>query len=431
MISRYSRKELLNIWSEENKYKIWLDVEIAAAQAMEKYKIIPKGVSNAVKKKGKINVKRIHEIEAKVKHDVIAFLTSITEKAGTSARYLHQGMTSSDVLDTSFNIQLVQSGKILLDDLDKILSVLKKKSFKYKFTPCIGRSHGIHAEPITFGLKLASYYEEFKRNKNRLKNAINEVSTCAISGAVGTFANIDPRVEIYVSKKLKLRPEPISTQIIPRDRHAYYFAVLGIIAGSIERVAIEIRHLQRSEVYELQEYFSKDQKGSSAMPHKKNPILSENLTGLSRIVRSHVSPALENIALWHERDISHSSVERNIGPDANITLDFALNRLAGLLNDMIIYPKTMLKNLNITKGVIFSQELMLELTKTGLSRERAYKIVQNHSKNSISKNINLKDLIKKDKTISSKISSTKIDKIFNFSKHLKNVNFIFKRVFKK
>ncbi len=431
MISRYSRKELLNIWSEENKYKIWLDVEIAAAQAMEKYKIIPKGVSNIVKKKGKINVKRIHEIESKVKHDVIAFLTSITEKAGISARYLHQGMTSSDVLDTSFNIQLVQSGKVLLNDLDKILSVLKRKSLKYKFTPCIGRSHGIHAEPITFGLKLASYYEEFKRNKNRLKNAINEVSTCAISGAVGTFANIDPRVEIYVSKKLKLTPEPISTQIIPRDRHAYYFAVLGIIAGSIERVAIEIRHLQRSEVYELQEYFSKDQKGSSAMPHKKNPILSENLTGLSRIVRSYVSPALENIALWHERDISHSSVERNIGPDANITLDFALNRLANLLNDMIIYPKKMLKNLNLTKGVIFSQELMLELTKSGLSREKAYKIVQNHSKNSIYKNIDLKDLIKKDKTILSKVSNVKIDKIFNFSKHLKHVNFIYKRVFKK
>ena len=335
MISRYSRKELVNIWSEENKYKIWLDVEIAAAQAMEKYKIIPKGVSSVVKRKGKINVKRIHQIESKVKHDVIAFLTSITEKAGYNARYLHQGMTSSDVLDTSFNIQLVQSGKILLSDIDRILSVLKKKALKYKFTPCIGRSHGIHAEPITFGLKLASYYEEFKRNKKRLQSAIDEVSTCAISGAVGTFANIDPRVEVYVSKKLKLRPEPISTQVIPRDRHAYYFSILGIIAGSIERIATEIRHLQRSEVYELQEYFSKDQKGSSAMPHKKNPILSENLTGLARIVRSHVTPALENIALWHERDISHSSVERSIGPDSNITLDFALVRLSNLLDNMI------------------------------------------------------------------------------------------------
>ena len=430
MISRYSRKELVNIWSEENKYKIWLDVEIAAAQAMEKYKIIPKGVSSVVKRKGKINVKRIHQIESKVKHDVIAFLTSITEKAGYNARYLHQGMTSSDVLDTSFNIQLVQSGKILLSDIDRILSVLKKKALKYKFTPCIGRSHGIHAEPITFGLKLASYYEEFKRNKKRLQSAIDEVSTCAISGAVGTFANIDPRVEVYVSKKLKLRPEPISTQVIPRDRHAYYFSILGIIAGSIERIATEIRHLQRSEVYELQEYFSKDQKGSSAMPHKKNPILSENLTGLARIVRSHVTPALENIALWHERDISHSSVERSIGPDSNITLDFALVRLSNLLDNMIVYPKKMIKNLNLTNGVVFSQEVMLELTKAGFKREKAYKIVQKHAKNSISNNINLIDLLKKDRLICSKIPNKKIDSIFKYSKHLKNINYIFKRVFK-
>ena len=430
MISRYSRKELVNIWSEENKYKIWLDVEIAAAQAMEKYKIIPKGVSSVVKRKGKINVKRIHQIESKVKHDVIAFLTSITEKAGYNARYLHQGMTSSDVLDTSFNIQLVQSGKILLSDIDRILSVLKKKALKYKFTPCIGRSHGIHAEPITFGLKLASYYEEFKRNKKRLQSAIHEVSTCAISGAVGTFANIDPRVEVYVSKKLKLRPEPISTQVIPRDRHAYYFSILGIIAGSIERIATEIRHLQRSEVYELQEYFSKDQKGSSAMPHKKNPILSENLTGLARIVRSHVTPALENIALWHERDISHSSVERSIGPDSNITLDFALVRLSNLLDNMIVYPKKMIKNLNLTNGVVFSQEVMLELTKVGFTREKAYRIVQKHAKVSISKNINLIDLLKKDRLICSKIPNKKMDSIFKYSKHLKNINYIFKRVFK-
>ena len=430
MISRYSRKELVNIWSEENKYKIWLDVEIAAAQAMEKYKIIPKGVSSLVKRKGKISVKRIHQIESKVKHDVIAFLTSITEKAGYNARYLHQGMTSSDVLDTSFNIQLVQSGKILLIDIDRILSVLKKKALKYKFTPCIGRSHGIHAEPITFGLKLASYYEEFKRNKKRLQSAIHEVSTCAISGAVGTFANIDPRVEVYVSKKLKLRPEPISTQVIPRDRHAYYFSILGIIAGSIERIATEIRHLQRSEVYELQEYFSKDQKGSSAMPHKKNPILSENLTGLARIVRSHVTPALENIALWHERDISHSSVERSIGPDSNITLDFALVRLSNLLDNMIVYPKKMIKNLNLTNGVVFSQEVMLELTKVGFTREKAYRIVQKHAKVSISKNINLIDLLKKDRLICSKIPNKKMDSIFKYSKHLKNINYIFKRVFK-
>jgi len=430
MITRYSRKELVDIWSEENKYKIWLSVEIAAAEAMEKYKIIPKGVASTVKKKGKIKVNRIHQIESKVKHDVIAFLTSITEQAGLKARYLHQGMTSSDVLDTSLNIQLVQSGKILSNDIDKILSILKRKSKKYKLTPCIGRSHGIHAEPITFGLKLASYYEEFKRNKKRLKVAIDEISTCAISGAVGTFANIDPRVEIYVSKKLKLKPEPISTQIIPRDRHAHYFSVLGIIAGSIERLSTEIRHLQRSEVYELQEYFSKNQKGSSAMPHKKNPILSENLTGLARMIRSYVTPALENIALWHERDISHSSVERNIAPDANITLDFALVRLANILENMVIYPKNMLNNLNLTKGLIFSQEIMLELAKTGVSREKAYKIVQNLAKTSFNKNLKLIDLVKKDKLISSKISHKQIDKIFSYSKHFKNINYIFKRVFK-
>ncbi len=430
MISRYSRKELVSIWSEENKYKIWLDVEIAAAEAMEKYKIIPKGVASLVKKKGKIKVKRIHDIEAKVKHDVIAFLTSITEQTGLKARYLHQGMTSSDVLDTTLNIQLVQSGNILLRDIDKILSVLKKQAKKYKLTPCIGRSHGIHAEPITFGLKLASFYEEFKRNKLRLKDAIENVSTCAISGAVGTFANINPKVETYVAKKLKLKAEPISTQIIPRDRHAHYFSVLGIIAGSVERVATEIRHLQRSEVYELQEYFSKDQKGSSAMPHKKNPILSENLTGLARMVRSYVIPALENISLWHERDISHSSVERNIGPDANITLDFALVRLSGILDKMIVYPKTMIKNLNLTRGLVFSQEVMLELTKSGIAREKAYRLVQSHAKASFAKNTNLLTLLKTDKSITSKISEKRLDKIFTYDKHLKNVNYIFKRVFK-
>ena len=430
MISRYSRKELTSIWSEENKYKIWLDVEIAAAQAMEKLGYIPKGVSSVVKKKARINVKRIHAIETKVKHDVIAFLTSITEKAGINARYLHQGMTSSDVLDTSFNIQLVQSGKILLKDIEEILKVLKKQAKKYKLTPCIGRSHGIHAEPITFGLKLASFYEEFKRNKKRLINAIDEVSTCAISGAVGTFANINPNVEKHVAKKLNLKIEPISTQVIPRDRHAFYFSVLGIIAGSVERVATEIRHLQRTEVYELQEYFSKKQKGSSAMPHKKNPILSENLTGLSRMVRSYVIPALENIALWHERDISHSSVERNIGPDANITLDFALVRLNNILNNMIVYPKKMISNLNITKGVIFSQEIMLELTKSGISREKSYKIIQSHAKRCFSQNLNLFEVIKKDKLIMDKIPLNKLKNIFSHSSHLKNVNLIFNRVFK-
>ena len=429
MISRYSRKELVKIWSEENKYKIWLDIEIAAAQAMEKYKIIPKGVSKIVRKKGKIKVKRIHNIEKKVKHDVIAFLTSITEQAGIKARYLHQGMTSSDVLDTSLNIQLIQSGEILLKDINKILLVLKKKAKKYKYTPCIGRSHGIHAEPITFGLKLASFYAEFKRNEKRLKDAIHEVSTCAISGAVGTYANIDPRIEIFTAKKLKLRPETISTQIIPRDRHAQYFAVLGIIAGSIERVSTEIRHLQRSEVYELQEYFSKDQKGSSAMPHKKNPILSENLTGLARMVRSYTIPALENIALWHERDISHSSVERNIGPDANITLDFALVRLANILDQMIVYPKKMLKNLNLTNGVVFSQEVMLKLTQKGISREVAYRKVQKIAKKSIDKNVDLLNLLIADKEILKLVSIKELKKIFDYEKHFKNISRIFKRVF--
>ncbi len=430
MIERYSRKILKDIWSEENKYKIWLEIEIAAAQAMEKLGQIPKGVSSIVRKKAKINVKRIHQIENQVKHDVIAFLTSVTEKAGIKARYLHQGMTSSDVLDTSFNIQLVQSGKIILKDLDQLLKVLKRQANKYKFTPCMGRSHGIHAEPITFGLKLASFYEEFKRNRKRLAAAIDEVSVCAISGAVGTFANINPNVERHVAKKLNLKVEPISTQIVPRDRHAFYFSILGIIAGSIERVAIEIRHLQRTEVYELQEYFSKNQKGSSAMPHKKNPILSENLTGLSRIVRSSVTPALENIALWHERDISHSSVERSIGPDANITLDFALVRLTNILDNMIVYPKKMLKNLNITKGLIFSQELMLELTKTGLSREKSYKMVQGYAKKCFAENLDLFDVIQSDKYIMSKISIKKLRSIFSYSKHFKHVNLIFRRVFK-
>ena len=430
MIKRYSRKELTDIWSEENKYKIWLDVEIAAAQAMEKLGQIPKGVSSVVRKKARINVKRIHQIENQVKHDVIAFLTSVTEKAGIKARYLHQGMTSSDVLDTSYNIQLVQSGKIILKNLDQILKVLKKQAKKYKFTPCMGRSHGIHAEPITFGLKLASFYEEFKRNKKRLISAIDEVSTCAISGAVGTFANIHPNVEKHVAKKLNLKIEPISTQVIPRDRHAFYFSVLGIIAGSIERAATEIRHLQRTEVYELQEFFSKNQKGSSAMPHKKNPILSENLTGLARMIRSAVVPALENIALWHERDISHSSVERNIGPDANITLDFALVRLTNILDNMVVYPNKMLENLNITKGLIFSQELMLELTKTGLTREKSYKMVQTYSKKCFSENLNLYEAIQSDKYITSKISSKRLRSIFSYSKHFRNINLIFRRVFK-
>ncbi len=430
MISRYSRKELVKIWSEENKYKIWLDIEIAAAQAMEKLKLIPKGVSIKVKKKAVINVERIHKIESKVHHDVIAFLTSITEKVGPEGRYLHQGMTSSDVLDTCFNIQLIQASKIIIKDINEILKVLKNKSLKYKNTICIGRSHGIHAEPTTFGLKLASFYEEFKRNRKRLVYAIKEISTCAISGAVGTFANIDPKVETYVAKKLNLKVEPISTQIIPRDRHAYYFSVLAIIAGSIERVATEIRNLQKTELQEVQEFFDKKQKGSSAMPHKKNPILSENLTGLARLVRSYVVPALENISLWHERDISHSSVERNIGPDSTIALDFALNRLKNILKNMNVYPKKMLENLNITKGLIFSQRVMIELTKHGFSREKAYLLVQRNAQKSWGKNVSFYESLTKDSLINKKISNKELIKMFDINYHTKRINIIYKRVFK-
>ena len=429
MIKRYSRKELTNIWEEKNKYRIWLDIELAAAEEMERIGLIPKGVAKAVKSKAKINVKRIHKIEDKVKHDVIAFLTSITEQVCSKGKFLHQGMTSSDVLDTCFNIQLVQSGKILLNDIDEILRVLKKQANKHKFTICIGRSHGMHAEPVTFGLKMANFYEEFKRNRKRLIQAIIEISTCAISGAVGTFANVDPRIEKYVAKKLKLKIEPISSQIIPRDRHAYFFSILGIIAGSVERIATEIRHLQRTEVQEVQEFFSKNQKGSSAMPHKTNPILSENLTGLSRLVRSYVIPALENISLWHERDISHSSVERNIGPDSTITLDFALFRLTNILKNMNVYPKKMLSNLNLTKGLIFSQGVMLELTKKGFSRERAYKVVQKHSANARNKNISLLDSLKSDKKIYGYFDDTKLKKIFDLNYYTRKIGLIFNRVF--
>ena len=430
MIERYSRKEIKQIWEDQNRYKIWLEIELAAAQAMEKFKIIPRGVSKKVRSKSKIDVNKISKIEGKVRHDVIAFLTSIMEKSGKEGRFLHKGMTSSDVLDTCFNLQLRQSGIILLKDIEELLKSIKKQALKHKYTLCIGRSHGIHAEPTTFGLKLLTFYAEFSRNYKRLEKAIEEISTCAISGAVGTFANIDPRIEKYVADKLKLKIEPISTQIIPRDRHAQFFSVLGIIASSIERFAVEIRNLQRTEVSEVYEFFNKKQMGSSAMPHKKNPVLSENLTGLARLVRSAVMPAMENIVLWHERDISHSSVERNIGPDANITLDFALVRLTNILDNMIIYPKKMLENLNLTKGLIFSQELMLELTKTGLSREKSYKMVQTYAKKCFAENLNLFEVIQSDKYITSKISPKKLRTIFSYAKHFKNVNLIFKRVFK-
>ena len=430
MIERYSRKEIKNIWDDKNKYQIWLNIEIAAAQAMEKLKLIPRGVAAKTKRKAKINVERIHKIESKVHHDVIAFLTSITERVGEEGKFLHKGMTSSDVIDTCFNLQLLQSSKIINNDIDQLLKVLKQKSFKYKNTVCIGRSHGIHAEPTTFGLKLATYYEEFKRNKKRLKSAMDEISTCAISGAVGTFANLDPKIESYVAKKLGLKVEPISTQIIPRDRHAYYFSVLGVIASSIERVATEIRNLQKTELQEVEEYFDKKQKGSSAMPHKKNPILSENLSGLARMVRSYVVPALENVSLWHERDISHSSVERNIGPDSTITLDFALNRLKNILQNMNVYPKRMLKNLNITNGLIFSQRVMLELTKYGFSREESYLIVQKHAQNSWKKNIPFYESLTNDSLINKKISNKDLIKMFDLKYHTKRINIIFRRVFK-
>ena len=420
-----------SIWDDYNKYSLWLDIELAVAESMEKLKIIPKGVVKKVKSRAKINVKRILQIEDKVKHDVIAFLTSITENAGKEARYLHKGMTSSDVLDTCFNLQLKQSGEILLKDIDQLLQSIKKQATKHKYTLCIGRSHGIHAEPITFGLKMLTFYQEFLRNKKRLQNSIKEISTCAISGAVGTSANIDPKVENYVAKKLKLAVEPISTQIIPRDRHAQFFSTLGIIASSIERFAVEIRHLQRTEVLEVEEFFGKKQKGSSAMPHKKNPILSENLTGLARLIRSCVVPSLENVALWHERDISHSAVERNIGPDATIALDFALHRLSNIVKDLNIYPKNMKKNLDITNGIFFSQRVLLELTTAGFTREESYKIVQRNAMNAWKENSSFFDKISSDKKITNKIPVNKLKKLFNFSYHTKKINIIFNRSLKK
>ena len=430
MIERYSREEVKKIWQDHNRYKIWLDIELAAALAMEKYKLIPKGVYKKVKSKSKIDVKKILKIEGKVRHDVIAFLSSIMEKSGKEGRFLHKGMTSSDVLDTCFNLQLKQSGEILLKDIDNLLSAIKKQSIKHKFTLCIGRSHGIHAEPTTFGLKLLTYYAEFTRNKKRLERAIEDISTCAISGAVGTFANIDPRIEKFVANKLKLKIEPISTQIIPRDRHAHFFSVLGIIASSIERFSVEIRNLQRTEVAEVYEFFKKKQMGSSAMPHKKNPVLSENLTGLARLIRSMVIPAMENVALWHERDISHSSVERNIGPDATVTLDFALNRMSEVVNSMKINKNNMKKNLDLTKGLFFSQRVMLFLTEKGLKREVAYRIVQKCALRAIDQNISFYDSLMEDKKIKDIITVNNLKNLFDFGYHTKKINVIFSRVLK-
>ncbi len=431
MIERYSRKEVRDIWEDKNRYKIWLEIELAAAQAMEKFNIIPKGVAKKVKSKSKIDVNKISKIEGKVRHDVIAFLSSIMEKSGKEGRFLHKGMTSSDVLDTCFNLQLKQSGNILLKDINILLKSIKKQAIKHKYTLTIGRSHGIHAEPITFGLKLLTFYAEFSRNYKRLEKAIEEISTCAISGAVGTFANIDPRIEKYVAKKLRLKIEPISTQVIPRDRHAHFFSILGIIASSIERFAIEIRNLQRTEVAEVYEFFNKKQMGSSAMPHKKNPVLSENLTGLARLVRSTVIPAMENVALWHERDISHSSVERNIGPDSTVTLDFALNRMNEIVKSMKVDSRNMKKNLDLTKGLFFSQRVLLHLTVQGFKREVAYRMVQKCALKSIENNKSFYNSLLEDKKIRDIISVNNLKKLFDFSYHTKKINVIFNRVLKK
>ena len=430
MIERYSREEIKKIWQDQNRYKIWLEIELAAAQAMEKFKIIPKGVYKKVKSKSKIDVNKILKIEGKVRHDVIAFLSSIMERSGKEGRFLHKGMTSSDVLDTCFNLQLKQSGEIILKGMEDLLKSIKKQSIKHKFTLCIGRSHGIHAEPTTFGLKLLTFYAEFSRNKKRLQQAIDEISTCAISGAVGTFANIDPRIEKYVAKKLKLRIEPISTQIIPRDRHAYFFSILGIIASSIERFAVEIRNLQRTEVAEVYEFFNKKQMGSSAMPHKKNPVLSENLTGLARLIRATVIPAMENVALWHERDISHSSVERNIGPDATVTLDFAISRMNEIVKSMKVNKYNMKKNLDLTKGLFFSQRVLLHLTEKGLKREVAYRIVQKCALRALDKDISFYDSLLEDKKIRGIITVNNLNNLFDFGYHTKKINVIFNRLLK-
>ena len=431
MIERYSREEIKNIWLDKNRYALWLKIEIAAAEAMEKYKIIPKGIVRKVKAKSKIDVEKILKVEGKVRHDVIAFLTTLIEKVGNEASFLHKGMTSSDVLDTCFNIQLRDSGLIISKEIEILLKSIKKQAIKHKYTLCIGRSHGIHAEPTTFGLKLLTFYKEFSRNQKRLNNAIKEISTCAISGAVGTFANVDPKVEKYVARKLNLFIEPISTQIIPRDRHAYFFSVLGVIASSIERFAVEIRHLQRTEISEVEEFFNKKQMGSSAMPHKKNPVLTENLTGLARLVRASVIPALENVALWHERDISHSSVERNIGPDATITLDFALNRLNNVVKSMKVNKDKMKKNLDLTKGIFFSQRVLLELTSKGVRRDKAYRLVQNCAIQSMQKNIPFYDSLLKDRSIMDKIPVNILKKLFDFSYHTRKINVIFSRVLTK
>ena len=429
MIPRYSRPEMAEIWEPENKFRIWFEIEAHACDALAEFGVIPKEAAAAIWERGKFEVERIDEIERETKHDVIAFLTNVAEHVGPEARFLHQGMTSSDVLDTCLAVQLKQAADILLADLDRVLEVLKRRAFEHKETVCIGRSHGIHAEPTTFGVKLAGHYAEFDRNRKRLAEARAEIATCAISGAVGTFANIDPRVEEYVAEKLGLVPEPVSTQVIPRDRHAAFFATLGLIASSIERLAVEIRHLQRTEVREAEEFFSAGQKGSSAMPHKRNPVLTENLTGLARVVRSAVVPAMENVALWHERDISHSSVERMIGPDATVTLDFALVRLAGMMDKLIVYPDMMMTNLDQLKGLVHSQRVLLGLTQRGMSREDAYQAVQRNAMDVWKGNAAFLNLLKSDRDIGEYLSNDELEELFDLGYHTKHVDTIFRRVF--
>ena len=434
MIPRYSRPAMAAIWSPETRYKIWFEIEAHAADAMAELGVIPKDAAKTIWAKGKdakFDVARIDAIEAEVKHDVIAFLTHVSEIVGPEARYMHSGMTSSDVLDTCFNVQLVRAADILIADLDALLAALKRRAFEYKMTPTVGRSHGIHAEPTTFGLKLAQAHAEFARGRERMVAARKEVATCAISGAVGTFAQVDPRVEAHVAKAMGLAVEPVSTQVIPRDRHAMYFAVLGVIASSMERLAIEIRHLQRTEVLEAEEFFSEKQKGSSAMPHKRNPVLSENLTGLARMVRAYVTPALENVALWHERDISHSSAERMMAPDATVTLDFALNRLAGVIEKLLVYPANMQKNLDRLGGLVHSQRVLIALTQKGASREDAYKMVQRNAMPVWRGEGDFLTLLKKDADVKKYMSDAEIAEQFDLGYHFKHVDTIFKRVFGK
>jgi adenylosuccinate lyase len=429
MIPRYSRSQMTDIWEPENKFRIWLKIEVTAAEAMAELGLIPTEAAEAAKARGGFDIDRIDEIEREVKHDVIAFLTSVAEHVGPEARYLHAGLTSSDVLDTCFNVQLAEASDILIADLDALLAALKTRAHEHKHTITVGRSHGIHAEPTTFGLKLAQAYAEFTRNRERMVRGRDEIATCAISGAVGTFAHVDPRVEAYVAEKLGLRPEPISTQVIPRDRHAAFFATLAVIASSVERLATEIRHLQRTEVLEAEEFFSAGQKGSSAMPHKRNPVLSENLTGLARIVRGYAIPAMENVALWHERDISHSSVERMIGPDATVTLDFALARLTGVIEGLVVYPERMQANMDRLGGLIHSQRVLLALTNAGVSREDAYRLVQRNAMKVWQENKDFLTELLADADVRAALPEQKIRDQFDLGYHTKHVDDIFARVF--